>query len=146
MSSPNFHCNYILIGLAILTTTTKGVHTLMVSNSLDRSMDASEKRKHKCVHEHLAFVKTMVGKYIAMSEILPLHGKDLVGHFYDKFIKDSSLAWWLEGSWKLLFDYVSNFYVLVRGWLYFVFKSEQDYNIIPNKCYSKGCSILLLHR
>jgi hypothetical protein len=54
-----------------------------------------------------------------------LASKALVGHFQGHIMGMDKLKEWINVSWKLVLGYSPKVFVLVRGWMGFIFQLEE---------------------
>jgi len=67
-----------------------------------------------------------LGQDVGLEKVEVILKLDLAQMFMGKLVKENHFQSWLETSWKPLLGYSPSFHLLVRGWLCFKMRSEQD--------------------
>jgi hypothetical protein len=78
-------------------------------------------------------MRTIIGEDISIDEIPQITGKLLVGKFNGKAQGEKALSGWLDHQWKPLLGYSPGVHFLTRGWISFLFWSDEDCELVQNK-------------
>jgi hypothetical protein len=86
----------------------------------------SRKKRQKCVMLRRNRVKLVLGEDILMDQVLEMDSKSLTGWFYKRQIVVKKLEQWIARVWRPPLGYSERFHILFKGWLGFIFRSEED--------------------
>jgi hypothetical protein len=50
----------------------------------------------------------------------------------------------MENNWELWLGYIPQFHIMIRGWLYFILCSVDDYGVLLEKNWNWGPSTMFL--
>jgi hypothetical protein len=75
----------------------------------------------KCIKHKSTPVKLVLRDDVCMHEFLDMMSKSLVGRFMGRRMGEPLLNSWFKETWELVLEYMPNFYILVCGWMGFIF-------------------------
>jgi hypothetical protein len=86
----------------------------------------------------------MLGEDIMMDQVVGMTNKTLTRSFYGRYLSKKNLSLYIESIWNPLLGYSLGFHTLVKDWLAFHFKSEENVvNIVQEKCFLDSLSLSL---
>jgi hypothetical protein len=98
----------------------------------------SRKSSTKSIKQKAGVVKMVVGEDIFISEVSKFVGKMLMGIFWEKSPREKALSGWIENQWKPLLGYTPKAHLMSRGWILFLFQSNEDSESIHKREWSWG--------
>jgi hypothetical protein len=110
------------------------------SNSiLSRPKELLEKKKPRCFRAHKNKLRMVLGKDVAIQNLLNILVKEMIGNFYGKMVHPKSLKHWLDETWTSIW-LPSSFSLSYAGWICFLFKSHKNMRSILLQDWSWGRS------